>query len=153
MGVFDFIKNWLQAGYYEDDEVADMEDEEFEEEYRKEESVNYTEGYATDYSSLAEKTVFIYRAQVFEDVRYVKPVMKQDIPVIVDLSEVMEKDDRRRFLDFAWGMAKAGGGRIKVLDTKDLMYAIILPSEHWGLVDEVSPSFSEPEDVDEGAEE
>ncbi len=153
MGFFDFIKSWLQTDYYDKEEEQEVEEEEYEEEYEGHETGSYTETYTTDYSSLSDKTVFIYRAQVFEDVRYIKPVMKRDVPVVVDLSEVMEKDDRRRFLDFAWGMAKAGGGRIKVLDTKDLMYAIVLPSEHWGLVDEVSPSFSEPEDVEEGAEE
>ena len=75
--------------------------------------------------------------------------MKKDVPVVVDLSAIDDKNDRRRFLDFAWGMSRAGGGRIRVLDSKDLLFALILPSENWTLIDEESPSFSEPEDVED----
>lgn len=150
MGLMDLLRNFLGLDEEEEMDFDEEEVEDYEEpqEYREEERP-VSRQYIRTYDNITDKTVFVYRAQVFDDVRYIKPVMKKDVPVIVDLSAIDDKNDRRRFLDFAWGMSRAGGGRIRVLDGKDLFFALILPSENWTLIDEESPSLSEPEDVEE----
>ncbi len=146
MGILDNIKRYLGLGIEEYEEYDDYEDaEEFEEveDYREKETALIET--PSSYENIDESTVFIYHAQMFDDVRFIKPVMKKNVTVIVDLTDIDDKDERRRFLDFAWGMAKAGGGRMKVLDTRELLFAVILPSGSWALVEEYSSSYTEPD--------
>ncbi|GEM_PF-1950805 len=150
MGFWDGIKRYLGL----DSDEYDEEYEEYEESEEFDEEDKYgARGVSSietpsSYENIDENTIFIYHAQMFEDVRFIKPVMKKNVTVIVDLTDIDDKDERRRFLDFAWGMAKAGGGRMKVLDTRELLFAVILPSGSWALVEEYSSSYTEP-DVEE----
>ena len=147
MGFLDSIKRYLGLDVDEyDEEYEDQEEiEEFEEEEEYSARDVATIETPSSYESIDESTIFIYHAQMFEDVRFIKPVMKKNVTVIVDLTDIDDKDERRRFLDFAWGMAKAGGGRMKVLDTRELLFAVILPSGSWALVEEYSSSYTEPD--------
>ncbi len=148
MGLLDSIKKFLAVD--EEEETREIDDEEYEEE----EEETYIEHSPIDvgYDTLPENSIFIYRAHRFEDVRDIKPIMKRDIPVVVDLSAIDDKDERRRFLDFAWGMSKAGGGKMKVLDRIELMFAVISPSEKWYIAEEESNAFPEDEELEEGEE-
>ncbi len=149
MGFWDGIKRYLglDSDEYEEEYEDYEETGEFEEESYVEREISSIDA-PSSYDNIDESTVFIYHAQMFEDVRFIKPVMKKNVTVIVDLTDIDDKDERRRFLDFAWGMAKAGGGRMKVLDTRELLFAVILPSGSWALVEEYSSSYTEP-DVEE----
>ena len=151
MGLLDFIKSWLipEEDYDEEEEKGITEEYDEEEEYASEE--NSVEISSSHYENLDHDTVFIYHALRFEDVRFLKPVMKENVTIVADLAEIPDRDERRRFLDFAWGMARAGGGRMKVLDTKNMTIAVILPSNSWKFVEENSPTYSDLED-EEGEE-